>query len=82
MKENRLIKVLLSVIAVLLFLNLLHTVSTRTAVAVQNEEIGRYQISAWAAQSGAFIHHSGYYIIDTKTGRLVDSKAEVHGSKE
>jgi len=42
-------------------------------------EVGRYQISAWASYAGERVHHSGYYIVDTVTGKVVDRGHEVHG---
>jgi hypothetical protein len=48
-----------------------------------SEGIGRYQIISWAAQTGnAGFHHSGYYILDTVTGEVVDQKLEMHGPEE
>jgi len=46
--------------------------------AVPNGDVGRYQISSWASYSGLRVHHSGYYIIDTTTGKIVDSGHEIH----
>lgn len=84
MKTDRIAKALLTVIAVLLFMNFLCSAfPVGPANAVKgNEEIGRYQVASWAAQSGAYTHHSGYYIIDTITGKVIDSKAEVHSSEK
>ena len=79
MKADRLIKILLCIIALLLFLNLAHSLFTsRPAMAVSgNGEIGRYQIGAWATQgTGAVASHTGYYILDTATGKVVASKSE------
>jgi hypothetical protein len=79
MKADRITKVLLCIIAVLLLLNLAHSLLTsRSAMAVNgNGEIGRYQIGAWATQSaGAVVSHTGYYILDTATGKVVASKSE------
>lgn len=42
-------------------------------------DIGRYQISSWASYSGEKVHHSGYYIMDTTTGKIVDQGHEIHG---
>ncbi|MHC4686648.1 MAG: hypothetical protein ACYTEW_20415 [Planctomycetota bacterium] len=80
MKVDRFAKVLLCIITVLLFLNLAHRfLASKPALAARgNKDIGRYQISAWAAQAGATVHHSGYYVLDTTTGKVVDSKMEVH----
>ena len=79
MKADRLSKGLLCIIALLLFLNLAHSLSTsRPAMAVSgNGEIGRYQIGAWATQgAGSVASHTGYYILDTATGKVVASKGE------
>jgi hypothetical protein len=66
----------------MLIINFFYAVSeTRQAVADKGD-IGRYQVAAWAAQAGAYTHHNGYYIIDTTTGKVVDSKAEVHGAEK
>jgi len=47
--------------------------------AQPGDEIGRYQISSWASYAGERVHHSGYYILDTTTGKVVDRGHEVHG---
>lgn len=67
-------------IAMLLVLNLAHSfLASKPVLAVLgSEDIGRYQISAWAAQAGATVHHSGYYVLDTATGKVVAREAEVH----
>lgn len=41
-------------------------------------DIGRYQISSWASYSGARVHHSGYFVLDTTTGEVVESHHEIH----
>jgi len=79
MKTDLVTKVLLGFIAVLLFLNLIYHFSADPATAAKgNGEIGRYQISAWAAQAGQSTHHSGYFVVDTTTGKVVESREEVH----
>ncbi len=80
MKMDRAIKVLLGLIVILLLLNLVNGLLSRSAMAAG--ETGRYQISAWAAQSGAYMHHSGYYIVDTVTGKVVEGRSEVHGPEK
>ena len=84
MKDNCVNRILLGIIAVLLLLNFAQGLfSTNTAVADDDDDNnGRYQISAWAAQTGTGYHHSGYYVLDTVTGKVVDSKSEAHSSKE
>lgn len=73
-------RAILCIIAVLLFLNFAHRffASKPAAAVTGNEEVGRYQISAWAAQAGAMVHHSGYYVLDTTTGKVVAREAEAH----
>jgi hypothetical protein len=80
MRVDGFTRAILGIIAVLLFLNFARSffASKPTAAAGGNEGIGRYQISAWAAQAGAAIHHSGYYVMDTATGKVVETRAEVH----
>ncbi len=77
-------KLFLIIITLLLLMNFLQgIVSTNNAIAENgNEKAGRYQISAWAAQIATGYHHSGYYVLDTATGKVVESKSEVHTSKE
>lgn len=83
MNKDILNKLLLGLIAALLLLNFLQGfIPAENAGAEKNGETGRYQISAWAAQTGVGYHHSGYYVLDTVTGKVVDSKSEVHSSKE
>ena len=84
MKIDRITKVLLGIVSILLLLNLLNSVlSSKPALAISgDEEKGRYQISAWAAQSEGSLVHSGYYVLDTASGKIVGSKAEVPRLKE
>jgi len=84
MKTDRITKVLLRIIAILLFINLMNSFfSSRQALAVPGDkDTGRYQISAWAAQSEGSLVHSGYYVLDTATGKVVASKAETPRFKE
>lgn len=84
MKRDIFNKLVLGIIALLLLLNFfqgLDSINT-SAAGKENPETGRYQISAWAAQTSVGYHHSGYYVIDTATGKLTDSKSEMHSSKE
>ena len=80
MKTDLFTKVALSVIAVLLFLNLLTGLFSSTPVTAeqQNAQIDRYQISAWASPIGTYGHHAGYFIVDTTTGKIFDKGEEVH----
>jgi len=83
MKTDRYMKIVLSLIAVFLFLNLVAGLfPSRTAVA-EVGSAGRYQISAWAAQVGSLGgHHSGYYVLDTITGKVVESHEDAHAEKK
>jgi hypothetical protein len=80
MKTDRLTKVLLGIIIILLLFNLVNSFfPSKPALAISgNEEKGRYQISAWGAQGTSAAIHSGYYILDTATGGVVASKMDVH----
>ena len=78
MKTDRLTKVLLGIIAILLLINLVSSFSSsRPALALPGgQEKGRYQISAWAVQAQSSEPRSGYYVLDTATGEVFASKAE------
>jgi hypothetical protein len=80
MKTDRLTKILLGIIAVLLLINLANTLfSLKPALAVSgSEEKGRFQISAWGFQAQNADPRSGYYVIDTATGMVVASKSEIY----
>jgi hypothetical protein len=80
MKVDRFTKVILCIIAALLFLNFAQSLlaSKPVSAASENDVMGRYQISAWAAYGGALVQHNGYYVVDTLTGKIVDKYAEVH----
>jgi hypothetical protein len=84
MKADRITIALLGIVSILLLLNLLNSVSSsKSALAVsRDEEKGRYQISAWAAQAEGADVHTGYYVLDTATGKIVASKAETPQFKE
>ncbi len=50
-----------------------------TAQAVpQTATAGRYQISSWATGIGTYGYHTGYYVVDTTTGKVVDSRDDAH----
>ncbi len=77
MEADRYTKAILSIIAILLFLNLFQNVFWGTAAAQrENSEIGRYRIAAWGAHVGPGFSRDGYYVLDTVTGKVVSSKAE------
>jgi hypothetical protein len=80
MKVDRFTKVILCIIAALLFLNVAQNLLASKPVLAgsENSVIGRYQISSWASYGGALMQHNGYYVIDTVTGKIVDKHAEVH----
>jgi hypothetical protein len=73
-------KIALWVIAVMLVLNFAHRVLiARPALAVDDGKgIGRYQISSWSAFTGGITFHSGYYIVDTVTGKVVETHMDAH----
>ncbi len=80
MKKDNVTKLLLSMIALLLLLNLMTGFfGSKTAQAVPEMNArGRYQITSWSAAIGTYGHHNGYYVLDTHTGKIVDSREEVH----
>jgi hypothetical protein len=86
MQIDHSIKIVLWIIAGLLFLNLVNgfVASKDASVQAAGEagNAGRYQISAWAAQSAPTSNSFGYYIIDTTTGQVTDSKMQVQGRAE
>ncbi len=78
---DRFVKGVLVLLALLLGLNLALLFGPSSVALAQKgaSEIGRYQVSAWGAYSGERIHHSGYYVVDTMTGRITDRGHEIHG---
>jgi hypothetical protein len=80
MKVDRFTKVILCIITAFLFLNVAQGLLASKPVLAgsENNVIGRYQISAWAAYGGGLMQHNGYYVVDTVTGKIVDKHAEVH----
>jgi hypothetical protein len=80
MKTDRLTKILLGIVAILLFINLMNNIfSSKPALAVsERENKGRYQIAAWGVQAQNSEPRSGYYVLDTATGNVVASKSEVY----
>ncbi len=80
MKIDRVTKLLLGIVSILLLLNLFNSfLSSKSVLAVsQDEKKGRYQISAWGSEAASSAAHSGYYILDTATGEIVAGKMEVH----
>lgn len=80
MKTDRLTKILLGIVAILLFVNLMNNIfSSKPALAVsESENKGRYQIAAWGVQAQNSEPRSGYYVLDTVTGNVVATKSEVY----
>jgi len=80
MNIDRFTKVILCIIAVLLFFNFAQNLfGSKPVFAVpENSTPGRYQISSWAAHGGGFMLHEGYYVLDTATGKVVDSHEKIH----
>jgi hypothetical protein len=83
MKTDRLTKILLAMIVILLFINFMNNFfSSKPALAVsETGERGRYQISAWAVQPQNVEPRSGYYVLDTATGMVVASKIDTYPLK-
>ena len=80
MKADRLTKVLLGIIVILLAINFVNgLVPSKQALATSGSENGgRYQISAWGVQPENSEARSGYYILDTATGEVVASKMDIY----
>jgi hypothetical protein len=80
MKPDQATKILLGIIAVLLFINFMNNLfSSKPALAgPESQNKGRYQISAWGVQAQNSDPSSGYYVLDTATGMVVASKTEIH----
>ena len=80
MKIDRMTKVLLGMVSILFLFNLLNSfLCSKSALAVsEDEKKGRYQISAWGTEAESAAVRSGYYILDTATGKVVASKMDVH----
>ena len=81
MKTNRTLILALGVATFLLATNIVVYIfhAQPAAAAKETDLIGKYQISSWAAQTGSYAGYSGYYIIDTTTGRVVDQKQDKYG---
>jgi hypothetical protein len=84
MKVDRMTKVLLGLVIALLLINLMSSLfPSRPALATPGDEQKvRYMIAAWGVQPQGTDPRSGYYVLDTFTGRVVTSKMEVHPIKE
>lgn len=80
MALNRKVKGILLVLSLLFFLGVAGAAFTSVLAGGDSpqSEIGRYQLSAWASFSGGRVYHSGYYILDSSTGKVVDKGHEVH----
>ena len=84
MKKNLLATIGLWAIAVLFLLNLFVTLFEPKTASAQKDisPIGRYQISSWALSTGGTTHYTGYYVLDTTTGKMIDKYKEVHKQGE
>ena len=86
MKKNLLAIIGLWAIVILLLLNLFGALFEPKTASAQKDSslslIGRYQISSWALSTGGTSHYTGYYVIDTTTGKLLNKSSEVHKQGE
>jgi hypothetical protein len=84
MRVDRITKVLLGLVIALLLVNLLSSLfSSRPALATPGDDQKiRYMIAAWAVEPQGTDPRSGYYVLDTFTGRVVTSKIDIHRIKE
>lgn len=84
MRVDGFTKLLLGLIAVLLFMNLMHSVFvSQPALAVpENQAVGRYQVAAWGAQLAEGYVREGYYVLDTVTGKVMGMGGQVHSGAD
>jgi len=78
MKADLYTKVILSLIGAVLCAMALNGLFVPKTVQADPPPTGRYEISAWATPVGPLGHHSGYYVLDTSTGKVVESHEDVH----
>ncbi len=80
MQKNLLTTVGLWFFGILFLLNLAVTVFEPHTASAQKDisTAGRYQITAWALPTGGMSHYTGYYVLDTATGKIVDRFTELH----
>ena len=75
--NDKSIKILLIIVAILLILNLLRPFFP-SVVAQETQEAGRYQLTTWSVSGNTNSFNPngyyGYYILDTSTGRIVDER--------
>jgi len=80
MQKKLLATVGLWILGILFLLNLAVTVlEPQTAYAKKDTDpVGRYQITSWALSTGGMSHYTGYYVLDTATGKIIDKFSELH----
>lgn len=71
-------------IVILLLLNLLVPLFEPGTASAQKDAntVGRYQIASWALSTGGTTHYTGYYVLDTATGKMIDKRTELHKQGE
>ena len=79
MKNDKFTKLLLLIVIILLTLNLVRSfIIFPSAMAVEGDDTGRYQLSIWSVEGNESSFYPngsyGYYILDTKTGKIVDER--------
>ena len=82
MKKNVWMKITVTILTVLaITVAGIWLLGSRTTAEAEPEagQVGRYQIAAWGAHSGARVHASGYFVLDTVTGKVVDKGHDIHG---
>jgi len=82
MERNKLVWIVLAIIFLLSTGGaVIATNGTDPVITIEpeKENVGRYEIAAWGAHSGARLHASGYYVLDTATGKIVDKGHETYG---
>ena len=51
------------------------TIMILMGASSKTDQVGRYQISAWAAYKADSVRH-GYYVLDTTTGEVINSRSK------
>lgn len=80
MQKKLLATVALWTIGILFLLNLIVSVLDPQTASAQKDTspVGRYQITSWALSTGGMPHYTGYYVLDTATGKIIDKFTELH----
>lgn len=73
---------LLGLLVLMAILTAVYSIAPLDRVRAGSEVPGRYQISSWASHSGGTTMFYGYYVLETATGKIVDSAVVMRSSTE